>query len=1728
MKPDNFRMMYMTFIGIVFSISMKAEYQVNLSDTYYNTVGYCFLDISVTITGNSGPFDIYVYREEDIDDFHNPYIVRYNKPTGLTDLGSIPTDETFYVVIIDEYDCEWISEPINEECYCPVNLNVVPGWMPGDCNSSNGMISLDFIQGGTEPYTVIWGDDTIEDHGTWYGGFSHGTYGVTVTDAVGCVKTAEIDFIAETEDDIDGCECGDVNVSISNGNCEYTANYTGTCTNPTFQWFINYQPIEGAIFQQFSMNYNNNYSGNFTVAIFCDGGCEDLSNLRSAYCPNPSCYGSVDIIESDCELSLNIGNSTTPIVDIAWTTPNGNYIHDVTTLDASGMSGTFSVSYVLSNGCFYYGTYTIEEPCGVIDCDCQLINPIVNDCVLSYSIQGTGCDNFELEIEEEIVDDIPDVVAGNYTYEFEADGVKSIRLISDICDLETEVTFNEPCYPDCDCSISDMYVSGIDMIVVLSGTGCDNYRLKLSGPSNPYGPNVTDEVALVGNNVFDLTNKDAGDYQAELYSTLWQCYDITYEYVFVGSTTGDDDPCSFCSLHTSSSPSQHDEPTGSITLSPICNPPYNYVLTYLGSEVSSGTWSSQDLTIDNLADGTYYVTITDPDCEFQSSIVVDENVVCGNCSLQLGTTLHLNCDSDEATVSVIANNCDGFVQFAWSGSPTSYSGATATYSTGGIYNVTATDAAGCTSNIDFEIQDDRGNCDGDCDASFTIHHHKTCDDEYGSASIDLSDGCNGPVNFNWSHTNVSIQSDAQLAPDDYSVTVTDANGSTDELTFTIDDNAQDCCIGCEAVILSYTDIDCNADDGTAEVGLSGDCDAITGILWSFQGATTSNVILPEGTHQVTITTGSAPNDCTYSTEVTIAEDVAGCCIGCTLDSFAKQDIDCDNETGTATLNVTGCKGPIKYVWTKDGDANPLGQFFLFNHFSVSGLEAGDYEVVAIDADDCRVTQSFTIAVSPEDCCIGCEVEFTNVNHADCQNPNGTAQVGLSGTCESITSILWSNNGTNAFVTLPPNNYTVTVNTANCQYTGVIEIEDQSGNCGVSITVNNHVDCFNANGWATANTVGCIGDLQYAWSSGHSDSSVSLYEGYHTLTVTDANGCSNTATVQIKNLTGNCECDYSSCDDGNPCTINDTEGIYGYDASICQPCAGTLITCNSELSTVETCNDGNPNTINDVQTILDCDGSICVPCAGVAPNCSPNNTIIQTCNDGNPCTFDDTETVLQSDVTIICVPCSGIVVAVCTLPSTVQNCDDNNPCTINDIQEVDYCDNSIVCVPCAGIPIDCDTGPFTVQSCDDGNANTINDEVTILTCDGNICIPCAGTPTHCSSDETLIEPCNDNNPCTVYDKQTILQSDGTICKPCMGITISDCSKPPTIQGCDDGDRCTINDTQGIDLCNNIVCIPCTGTPTDCNSGLVEIVPCDDGNPNTINDVETILGCDESVCKPCSGTSTNCNSSPTTTQSCDDGDPCTTGDMETILDSDGSVCEPCTGQPVTPEVIFDENVTTSATITNCIITLTAEMTPYSNCVCCDVQWNYEDDYDVIIENDIAFSLDKGPISMTCDDIGLARFVFNDICAIGLGEVTMSGTQTISSISNDCGPAASSNSPEPDISSNFSVTYDITEPDLVACGCTSNPADPCENLEISCNVRNNNYTYCVDNPSSSSLTYLWTYDGSNGDNFNTGDCYIITGGGTGGILTLIVSGSDCSDSEEYTKGVKGGTADCSGGSR
>ena len=210
--------------------------------------------------------------------------------------------------------------------------------------------------------------------------------------------------------------------------------------------------------------------------------------------------------------------------------------------------------------------------------------------------------------------------------------------------------------------------------------------------------------------------------------------------------------------------------------------------------------------------------------------------------------------------------------------------------------------------------------------------------------------------------------------------------------------------------------------------------------------------------------------------------------------------------------------------------------------------------------------------------------------------------------------------------------------------------------------------------------------------------------------------SNPCTTAFCNLSTN-TCAFvnnaASCNDNNPCTINDI-----CSAGVCM--AGTPKacsdgnTCTSDLCNVNTgacyfadntasCNDGNACTTNDV-----CSGGSC------------QSGSQRVCNDNNACTDD------------ACNPSAGCIFTV----DNSNTCNDNNVCTTNDQCLNGTCsgtqsscpDDGNVCTTASCNSITGCFQAFNTNACDDVNPQTINDVCANGICRGEYVSAGEITPT----------------------------------------------------------------------------------------------------------------------------------------------------------------------------------------------------------------------------------------------------------------------------------------------------------------------------------------------------------------------------------------------------------------
>ena len=205
-------------------------------------------------------------------------------------------------------------------------------------------------------------------------------------------------------------------------------------------------------------------------------------------------------------------------------------------------------------------------------------------------------------------------------------------------------------------------------------------------------------------------------------------------------------------------------------------------------------WSTGDVTVStdpnvpastlqDLYDGTYYVTITDSQgvMDVYGPMAVD----CDEDGTQLFTTYTVDCLSDStATVSLNAHGGTAPYTFEWEDGTTQThpSMSLVTLSGNGMYSLTITDADGNVLIEDIEV---------DCNPSslpYLIAHSYECtifsDTTFATVSVAVWDGGILPYTFEWSTGETQIISDPNFpvgtitgdGNGTYYVTITDANG----------------------------------------------------------------------------------------------------------------------------------------------------------------------------------------------------------------------------------------------------------------------------------------------------------------------------------------------------------------------------------------------------------------------------------------------------------------------------------------------------------------------------------------------------------------------------------------------------------------------------------------------------------------------------------------------------------------------------------------------------------------------------------------------------------------------------------------------------------------------------------------------------------------------------------------------------------------------------------------
>lgn len=428
----------------------------------------------------------------------------------------------------------------------------------------------------------------------------------------------------------------------------------------------------------------------------------------------------------------------------------------------------------------------------------------------------------------------------------------------------------------------------------------------------------------------------------------------------------------------------------------------NTGMTYTWSP-ASGLSSTTGTTVDATptTTTTYTVTGNDGTCSASANAVI--NVV--EMTLTPSST-DASCAGNDGTATITPSGGVAPYTYAWNTTPVQTT-QTATSLAAGDYDVTVTDATGCTASETITVNLTLGSL-SQPDMTST---DAVCSSENGTATATPVDG-NAPFTYLWDDPNAqTTQTATGLAAGTYNVTLTDAGGcqSTNSVVVGLDPGS------ITATISSFTDVSCNGlCDGTATVDVQ-NASAPVLLLWDDPQAqtTTTATSLCSGTFNVGI---ADADGCLTTAQVVIAEPTA-----VSVSGSMDQQSTCGNPDGEATATASG--GTVNAGYGYSWNTSPVQ-----TTATATGLLPGTYTVTATDDNGCEASVDVDITATP-----GFTASIISYTDASCfQGCDGEATVQANAGAILPLTYSWDSSPVQTSATatnLCADTYTVTVSDA---------------------------------------------------------------------------------------------------------------------------------------------------------------------------------------------------------------------------------------------------------------------------------------------------------------------------------------------------------------------------------------------------------------------------------------------------------------------------------------------------------------------------------------------------------------------------------------------------------------------------------------------------------------------------------------------------------------------------
>ncbi len=406
----------------------------------------------------------------------------------------------------------------------------------------------------------------------------------------------------------------------------------------------------------------------------------------------------------------------------------------------------------------------------------------------------------------------------------------------------------------------------------------------------------------------------------------------------------------------------------------------------------------------------------------------------------------------------------------------------------GDYMVTVSEGPGCSQELTITITENSA-----LSATVTGTNETEVGANDGTATANPTGGNNSSYTYLWNNAG-NTQTITNLAPNTYTVTVTDGSGCTFEEIVVIE--PYDC--GTYGITVTGTNISCNGDDDgsvSASVNAGAGTAPFTYSWSNAAGNVTMISSLAPGEYFVTITDDKG---CSAEGSYEVMEpDVLTVTVATTDETAAGAN------DGTATATPLGGTGTITYSWSNAG-----------NMAMIDNLAPGPYTVTVTDAEGCTASASGGVNAGAVDCS-GFNISIASSNNVTCNGDcDGNITLAVNSTATPF-NFDWNDNdldGTQNPTDLCPGTYMVTVT-------------DNDG-CSASLTqVITEPDVLSATIQQTAvSCFGlCDGTINVTPTGGTGPFDVDITGGsfnmlcagtFYTLTITDNNNCVYTEMISV--------------------------------------------------------------------------------------------------------------------------------------------------------------------------------------------------------------------------------------------------------------------------------------------------------------------------------------------------------------------------------------------------------------------------------------------------------------------------------------------------------------------------------------------------------------------------------------------------------------------------------------